>query len=959
MAENDTSKKYSQTLNLPKTDFPIRANHTISDLEVLERWKSQDLYKLTFEHNIGNEKFILHDGPPYANGNIHLGSAYNKILKDISSKLRRMSGYHTPVTPGWDCHGLPIEQKVAQENPGLDRIEMKKACRAYATKWIDIQRNSFKSLGVLMNWDKPYITMSFDYEANILRALKIIIKQDLIERKNKAVPWCPSCKTALASVEIEYKDRKDPSIYTLFTLDAIDSRKAFDIDQPINLIIWTTTPWTLPLNKAVLAHPDSQYSIIKIDQELYILGSQVAEKLALGLGVELNVIKTFNSGFFKDIKVNHPFLDMKVPIIFDDSVITDDGTALVHCAPGCGPIDYEVGIKNNLEIYSPISDAGTYTEPIEPKELLNMPVSEGQFWVLKKLKEIGKLLYKTNIVHSYPHCWRCRGGLIFRATPQWFFDLNQENIKGKALKAIEQINFIPKDGRNFLKATVSNRLQWCISRQRVWGVFIPALLCNNCCYGFFNLEIIDKAIAGVEKEGIEYWDKVTLQDLENQVSEKLTCPNCKSSDLQKEEDILDVWFESGVSHYAVLYNNKDLKYPANLYLEGVDQHRGWFQSSLLTSLVVEKEASMKSILTHGFIVDSKGQKMSKSLGNVVYPEDIIKKIGTDGLRLWAASIGVDSDPIVSDALLENVSQVYRKIRNTCRFLLLNLYDFDIDKDAVQLKDLMPIDYYAILELEAFNTKMLEEYFQYNFTSVFHGLGQYVVTELSSFYMDIVKDRLYTEKADSFERRSAQTALWYILDTITKLMAPIMSLTAELVSDHYQKDKKQSIHLQDFVNPLKFRNLYNNTSSNPGSKIFIDLDKEIKEYNKLRACQSLVWTQLRQIRSEILKAIEVEREKGIIKHSLEARVILYVNLDLPEYALIKQLFAEIESKGMSVEDFMKEFLIVSQIQILDNPNNNITIQAEKALGTKCPRCWQWKVDKPEDDLCQRCSKVLNI
>jgi len=443
---------------------------------------------------------------------------------------------------------------------------------------------------------------------------------------------------------------------------------------------------------------------------------------------------------------------LKVPVILDSSVGLDEGTAFVHCAPGCGPIDYEIGVKNNLEIYSPISASGKYTFDIVPKELVDMKVSDGQIWVIKKLQYLNKLLYKNSIVHSYPHCWRCKGGLIFRATSQWFFDLNKENIKSKALDAIKKINFIPENGINFLKATVQNRWEWCISRQRVWGVCIPALICKNCSYGYLNLEVMDKVISGVEKSGIEYWDTVTVEEL---TQNKISCPVCKSKEFEKEQDILDVWFDSGVSHYIVLDNNKALNFPADLYLEGVDQHRGWFQSSLLTSLVLEKEAPTKNIMTHGFIVDSKGQKMSKSLGNVVLPEDIMKKIGTDGLRLWVSTIGPESDPIVSDVLLENVSQVYRKIRNTCRFLLSNLYDFDIEKDAISVANLLPIDYYALKELEQFNTRMLLNYFEYNFTGVFHGLGQYCTVELSSFYLDIAKDRLYTEKADSLKRRSAQ------------------------------------------------------------------------------------------------------------------------------------------------------------------------------------------------------------
>ncbi|CDK30164.1 isoleucine--tRNA ligase [Candidatus Babela massiliensis] len=958
-SSNDQSKKYSQTLNLPKTDFPIRANNAITDIELIKRWEEEDLFSISFNHNKGKKKFVLHDGPPYANGNIHLGGAYNKVLKDITCKIRRMSGYHVPVTPGWDCHGLPIEQKVTKENPGLDKVELKKACRAYATHWIDIQRNSFKSLGVLMDWARPYITMSFKYESTIVRALKILVQEDLIERKNKTVPWCPQCQTVLASAEIEYHNRKDPSIYVLFNIDEVDSRKLFGIDQKINLVIWTTTPWTLPLNRAVIAHPDAEYVLLEVNNQFLVVGAKVKDKLLSTLGVNAKEIKTFNSGFFKGLKVNHPFIDIKVPVIFDDSVGLDEGTAFVHCAPGCGPIDYEIGVKNNLEIYSPISPDGRYTTDIELKDLVNMPVQDGQIWVIKKLQELNKLLYKTTINHSYPHCWRCRGGLIFRATPQWFFDLNKENIKDKALKAIQKINFIPENGRNFLKATVENRWEWCISRQRTWGVCIPALICKHCSYGFLDVSVMEKVEKGIEKEGIEYWDKVTVEQL---TENKIVCPNCKHQDFEKEKDILDVWFDSGVSHYAVLYDNPELSFPADLYLEGVDQHRGWFQSSLLTSLVVEKEPAMKNIMTHGFIVDSKGQKMSKSLGNVVLPEDIIKKIGTDGLRLWVASIGPDSDPIVSDVLLQNVSEVYRKVRNTCRFLLSNLYDFDIEKDAVAIDKLMPIDHYAMEELERFNTKMIQNYFEYNFTGVFHGLAQYFPVELSAFYLDIVKDRLYVEKFDSFERRSAQTVLWYILDTVTKLMAPIMSFTAELISDHYQYNKEQSIHLQSFVDPVKLHKLvYPDSAVVADKELFSDLNNDIQEHFKCNTENAIKWSELKDIRSLILKAIEIQREKGLIKHSLEAKVTLFIDLD--HYKEVKELFEDIENRGFCLSQFLREFLIVSQVELLSKSldkvlENGLNIKVEQANGVKCPRCWQWNCDNNPENLCNRCYLVLN-
>ena len=940
-------------------------NFNVTDVELIKRWEDEKLFSLSFKHNIGNKKFILHDGPPYANGNIHLGGAYNKILKDITCKLRRMAGYHVPVTPGWDCHGLPIEQKVTKQNPGLDRITLKKACREYASYWIDQQRKSFKALGVLMDFDHPYITMSFDYQAKIVKALKVMVSQGLVERKNKTVAWCAECQTVLAAAEIEYSNRKDPSIYVLFALDKVDSRKIFAIDDDIDLVIWTTTPWTLPLNRAVIMHPDAKYALIKLKinniDKLVIVGYDVLTKFLATLGLEAQILKVFDSSLLYELKVHHPFVDLKVPVILDSSVGLDEGTAFVHCAPGCGPIDYEIGVKNNLEIYSPISPAGKYTQDIVPKELSEMKVSDGQIWVIKKLQELSRLLYKTSVVHSYPHCWRCKNGLIFRATSQWFFDLNKENIKAKALEAIKKINFIPENGINFLKATVQNRWEWCISRQRVWGVCIPALICKICSYGYLNLEVMDKVISGIEKSGIEYWDSVTLEEL---TQNRISCPVCQSKEFEKEQDILDVWFDSGVSHYIVLYNNKALEFPADLYLEGVDQHRGWFQSSLLTSLVLEKQAPVKNIMTHGFIVDSKGQKMSKSLGNVVLPEDIMKKIGTDGLRLWVSTIGSESDPIVSEALLENVAHVYRKIRNTCRFLLSNLYDFDIEKDSISIADLMPIDHYALKELEKFNTKMLLNYFEYNFTGVFHGLAQYCSVELSSFYLDIVKDRLYTEKSNSLKRRSAQTVLWYILDVITKIMAPIMSFTAELISDHYQKNKTQSIHLQGFVDPVKLYALcYGDSNIDISKKVFFDLNYDIKEHAKLSDYKDIAFEELKQIRSEVLKAIELEREKGLIKHSLDSKVSLFIDFDLVEYSPLKDLFNKISEK-LSIEEFLKEFFIVSQINILKSNNNlestnlnGLFIKIDKAEGLKCPRCWQYSISKNIDNLCDRCTGVL--
>jgi isoleucyl-tRNA synthetase len=926
------------TLNLPKTDFPIRPNAKVDDPVLLARWAQEELYAKAFIKNKGNEKYILHDGPPYANGNIHLGHAYNKILKDILTKAYRMAGYHAPVTPGWDCHGLPIEHKVVQQTPGLTPIEIKKACRAYAQQWIDIQREEFKRLGVVMDWDNPYITMNYRYEAAIMRAFGVLLQKNLIERKNKTVAWCPFDMTTLASAEIEYQDRKDPSIYVLFPLAQEAKQRLFPafVGEQISMLVWTTTPWTLPLNRAVAVKPDTDYRLVRIGADLVIVGASLAEKLAAMVEKELVLVEQFSSKKLTDARIEHPFVEnLVVPVLFDEAVGIDEGTACVHTAPGCGPADYELGVKNNLEIYSPISPDGKYTDAIDPKELAGMTVADGQIWVIKKLAALNRLFYKTSLRHSYPHCWRCRNGLIFRATPQWFFDLKQ--VKPAALAAVEQINFMPERGKNFMRATVESRWEWCLSRQRSWGVPIPALLCNSCHTEYTNQEFADLIAQGVEKEGIEYWDKVTVQEL---VATGIVCQKCKCSDLRKETDILDVWFDSGVSHYAVLYNNPDLGFPADIYLEGLDQYRGWYQSSLLTALVLEGQAPMKEIMCHGFTVDETGRKMSKSIGNVVVPQQIIDKLGTDGLRLWVASIGNDSDAVVSERLLQNVGELFRKVRNTCRFLLQNLYDFDHERDMVPVDKLLYLDKIALSQLQRNNREIQEHYLKGNFTAVFHVLADYC-TQLSSLYLDIIKDRLYVEAATGHKRRSAQTVVWYMLDALTRLIAPIFSFTAEQLSDHYQKTKTASIHLQNFA----------------------DLAQIV---SKLEVLSREDWQQLLVLRAVVLKAIELEREQGKLGHSLEAAVSLGVTEEFAGYAAYKNLLAALQNNNQSAEQFLKELFIVSHVSLLQNANElllsetkGVHVAIAHAEGTKCPRCWNWQVTTHPLGLDDRCAAIVSF
>jgi isoleucyl-tRNA synthetase len=972
----DTEKKlnYKDTLNLPHTDFPIRAQHATEDQQMLERWEKEKLAKKAFNAHAGAPKFILHDGPPYANGNIHLGHALNKILKDIIGKAKRMMGHHVPITPGWDCHGLPIEFKVSQDNPHANRTELKKACRAYAAHWIAVQKEEFKQLAVSMDWDNPYLTMDYAYEAAIIRGLATFVEQGYIERKNKTVPWCFNCQTVLATAEIEYQDRKDPSVYVLFPLtdQALATIAPELVGKEVNLLVWTTTPWTLPLNRAVLLRAGAEYVILNIEGTYIITARQRADAIAALKGQPAEVIGTFNSGALPSGKllVHHPFVtDLQVPIILDASVSLEDGTAAVHCAPGCGPEDYEVGVRNNLAIYSPVAPNGTYTDAIAPKDLVGMSVTDGQWWVLRRLQEVGKLWHKENITHSYPHCWRCHNGLIFRATKQWFCDLSQHALRAKTVAEIDSaITMLPESAANRLKATMEGRLEWCLSRQRVWGVPIPAIIHDATDTVFITKPMLEQVAQNVAREGIEWWDSADIKDLLPADFDYTTYP---LHELRKEQDILDVWFDSGLSFYAVLMQRSELAFPADLYLEGKDQHRGWFQSSLLASMVITGKAPMRQIVTHGFTVDEKGRKMSKSIGNVVSPQDIIADLGVDGLRLWVASIDSSGDAVVSKVLLANVKEVYRKIRNTCRFLLSNLYDFNIEHDAIPFEKLLLIDQAALRELYALQTAVIAAYERMDFTAVFHMLADYVTTDLSAFYLDIIKDRLYVEAAAGHKRRSAQTACWYILDAVTKLIAPILSCTAEQVSDHYQQNKQESIHLQTFASldaiakPLGAPVEMSPFARPKNARVVTpqDMLKALHESSSTKQATKF-WGELKQIRSALLKAIEQLREQGIIKHSLEARIRAYVHPASDVQETIKQLKTQLAGTQQTLDEFFKEFLIVSQFILVDKQEDvaqtmvdGLYAEVTPALGVKCPRCWHWNETAHADGLCDRCAAII--
>jgi len=963
---------FKKTLNLPTTDFPLRPNHSTDDPALIERWQSEDLFNKSYTHNQGKEKFILHDGPPYANGHIHLGHAYNKILKDSVAKSQRMFGKHVPVKPGWDCHGLPIELKVSQEFKNMPPFELKAQCRVYAQKWVEVQKAEFKQLGVLMNWDEPYLTMNQSYESAIVQAFGELFKKGYIEKKKKVVSWCPYDRTVLATAEIEYKDRKDPSLYVRFPLldESIHNLSLDTGSKPVSILVWTTTPWTLPLNRAVMIKPCSLYSLVELPNEYLLIGSALVESVLKKGGAAGKVVQEIPAERLHQLLLRHPFIiDLQIPLLLEQGVSINDGTAAVHCAPGCGQLDYEVGRKNGLEIYAPVGVDGRYTAEIEPRELNGVLFSDAQGWVIKTLQEGGMLFHKESITHSYPHCWRCHNGLIFRATTQWFCNLEHDNLKERVLEAISKLSFWPEKSSNYLRAITQGRLEWCLSRQRVWGVPIPALLCQDCDFVFTSTDLIEKVAVGIATEGIEYWDKVSIEALG---LSSLRCAQCQNGDFTKEKDILDVWFDSGVSHYAVLYDNPELGFPADLYLEGIDQHRGWFQSSILTSMILEGTPAMKGILTHAFIVDEYRQKMSKSIGNVVEPSEIIKQYGTDCLRLWASVTDYASDAVISKPLLQNVEQVYRKIRNTCRFLLSNLSDFNIETDAIELDKLSLIDSFALVELIMVNETIQASYKNYNMTAVYHQLSDYCTVNLSARYLDIIKDRLYTAAPKSFERRSAQTVCWLILDTLTKLMAPILSFTAELVSDQYQKEKSSSIHLQEFNSLDAVKTALFGTCSK--ELVAEDLSWLAKSAILQTVCaieygakqQELLewWELILKMRDALLKLIEVQREQGLIKHSLEAQIALYMQLPEVEQNQLEKLIHTLQQRGSHLSDLLKEVMVVSHIAI--KPSAEGLEQTElpglyghvsQADGVKCPRCWQLDITIDRDGLCKRCQKIV--
>jgi isoleucyl-tRNA synthetase len=918
--------EYKNTLSLPKTDFPIKSNHAKLQPELLEFWASSNVYQRMLKNNAGKNKYILHDGPPYPNGDIHLGHALNKILKDIVVKYKAMTGHYTPFIPGWDCHGLPIETQMIKElgvkRKTMSTDEFRAKCREYAVHYVDTQRDEFKTLGCLADWDNPYLTINHKYESGIVELFGILAEKGYIYRGLKPIHWCPNCETALAEAELEYEDETSTSIYVKFKVKSIEAKSPeyARLKEILNggayFVIWTTTPWTLPANVAIAAHPDFEYVAVMVGSEIFIVAEGLMEALLRKLNISSHkIVGKFKGKTLEGIICQHPFMDREVVVVLDEYVTLEQGTGLVHIAPGHGEEDYGVGLKYKLPIIMPVDGKGFFTK--EAGKYEGMRYNEANEKIVQDMKEDGSLLLTEPIKHSYPHCWRCKKPVILRATEQWFVSVDHNDLRGNALKAIAKTKWFPAWGENRIRGMVTQRPDWCISRQRTWGVPIPAFYCKKCgkvqYKGEFNKVIVEL----FEKDGSDAWFRTDA----NVILKGMKCPDCGGTDFKKESDILDVWFESGSSHYSVLWGEKDLSWPADLYLEGSDQHRGWFQSSLLTSVGAKGEAPYKAVLTHGFTVDEQGKKMSKSLGNVIDPLKVIQESGPDVLRLWVASTDFRNDMGISKNILKQVSESFSKIRNTCRFMLSNLTEFDVKKDSMKYSELEEIDKWALLRLQRLIEKVRAAYDSFEYHIVFHSIHDYCVNDLSSLYFDILKDRLYCGAPKGNLRRSSQTAMVEILSSMVRLFAPILSFTAEDIWRYINKNMKLE------------------------GSIF---EQSIPDVNKTYLNNELEdkWKRLMEIRTDVYKQIELLRAEKAISHPLEARV--EGSFEGKDYDLLK-----------SVEGSFASTLIVSEF-VVNKGKPNIVVK--KSTDQKCERCWTYLdsvgKSKAHPTLCSRCEEVVS-
>jgi isoleucyl-tRNA synthetase len=932
---------YKKTLRLPDTTFPMKANLRQREPEMLKFWETIDAYGQMIAR--GGAPYVLHDGPPYANGHIHMGTAMNKVLKDIVIKSRNLQGLRAEYVPGWDCHGLPIEHKVELEikkkGKELSTLVVRRLCRDYARKYLHVQRSEFKRLGVLGVWDDPYLTMHPDYEAATARELGEFMKRGSVIRGKKPIYWCCSCRTALAEAEVEYEDHTSPSVFVRLPLNdpklldlvpaerraAIDPAKAF-------VVIWTTTPWTLPANRAVAVHPEFEYALALANGELHVLASRLLAVCAEAFGWgRPEILAQVPGSALAGLVARHPLYERDSPVVLADYVTLDAGTGCVHTAPGHGQEDYETGRRYGLEVYSPLDDSGRFLNEVE--HFAGLTVFEANPRVVEKLAEAGRLLKSEKIRHSYPHCWRCKQPVIFRATTQWFIGMGENSLRERTLDAIKRdVEWIPAWGEERIYNMVENRPDWCISRQRNWGVPIVALLCADCDEPFFDADWVFSVVERfrTHERGCDYWFEAPVEEL---APEGLKCKKCGGLRFRKETDILDVWFDSGTSFAAVCEQRPELRFPADLYLEGSDQHRGWFHSSLLAAMGTRGVPPYRTVLTHGYVVDGEGRKMSKSVGNVIAPQEIIDTYGAEILRMWVAAVDYQEDVRISDEILSRLVDAYRRIRNTCRFILGNLSDFAPDR-AVPNDALLPLDRFALDLAVRTHEAIQKAYGGFEFHKVYHALHNLCVTDLSAFYLDIIKDRLYIEAPDGPARRSAQTVLWQALLLMVQDLAPVLSFLAEEV---YQA-------LPAALRP-EAKTVFAVRFAPEGAA----LDPELRRK----------WEFLLAVRGEVTKAIEPKRKAGLVGHSLDTAVTLYG----PE-----ALLADLAIPGAD----LAELFIVSKAELAagvaapaeafaSGEIAGLAVGVAAAPGNKCARCWRFDERLGQlpghPELCPRCSDIV--
>ena len=949
----EKSKDYKQTLNLPKTDMPMRANLANREPEILRRWLKLDIYEYIKAANKGKPKFILHDGPPYANGHIHMGHVLNKVLKDIILKYKIMAGYDCPFVPGWDCHGLPVEHQLFKElkitKDQISRLDFRKKAKEYALKYVDIQREEFERLGVFAEWKKPYLTLNSIYEARVIRAFAELVKKNYIYKGRKPVNWCAQCETALAEAEVEYEDRVSPSVYVKFKLNNESVSRLLSIrglsglkgygDRDFYVLVWTTTPWTLISNIAIALSPELQYDFIEVNGEVWLLAKDLVKTLLDNLNLKKckEIVSISGGAELVGLKCEHPFVERDSIILTADYVSNEDGTGCVHIAPGHGQDDYQTYLKHKgqfdeLEILMPVNNKGRFDETAG--EFAGLDIYQANKTIIEKLKSNNSLLLKKNITHSYPHCWRCKKPIIFRATEQWFMNIDHDNFRTKLLGAInDQVEWIPQTDKARIFSMVQNRPDWCLSRQRYWGVPVPVMHCGKCKHVLLDYKIISVTAERIEKEGLSVWfDK----DAAYFLPDNYKCPKCSSLEFSKEDDILDVWFDSGVSHQAVLRQRDNLEYPADLYLEGSDQHRGWFQTSLITAMAIEEKPCYKQVLTHGFMLDGKGKKMSKSGGNAISPEKLINQMGADILRLWVAFSDYNHDVGISDEILQRVSDAYRKIRNTLRFIIGNLYDYDFSKNKINYDNLLEIDKWALDCLKRAYDDCLNFYDTYELHKAIQRIYNFCTVDMSSFYLDVLKDRLYTWTADSQARRSAQTVLYHIAILLNKIIAPVLAFTAEEIYGYLPLNKKkETIFVDSF-----------SEKATP--------ERWINERIRRN------WNEISVIRNVVLKALEQKRINKEIGNALEAQVTLYANSD--------ELFQVLKDH----ESVLADVFIVSKVKLVkvdkmpdkveySQEYKNLGVIVEKFEGVKCPRCWRYVESlNARDELtevCSRCAEAI--